>query len=235
MEWPELTIGICTYKRPWYAGLAMSRIHGMIGYSGKIRWHIADGGSPQDQIDYYKVLLRDRPVSVEVKPNLADMVNSCAHNGGDFFMVIMDDYALRYPVDVTVDVHLLMEHPEIGVVRMSRLAFTGETNADLISQDQMHYWRVNKAQTRDPYLCSIGVHLYHRRFWDAYGDIPSCPANIPGQAELNGIKRFQNREGPTVAIPMRYGEDWGQHHFEPWDHFGCYRTDDYASTAGSRL
>jgi hypothetical protein len=235
MDWPELTVCVCTYKRPWYAMLTLSTLNGMLGYPGRVRFHIADGGSPIEDLDYYRQILNGRPTTIEIADNLADMCNSCAKNGGDFWMTIMDDYALRYPLNVSQDVHLLMEHPEIGCVRMSRLAYTGDSSADLIGLDGLHWWRMDKAKTADPYLSSIGVHLYHRRFWDAYGDIPSCPPDVPGQAEINGINRFRDRLGPTIAIPMRFGEDWENHHFEPFWHLGTWRTDEYARSAGTRL
>jgi len=80
----------------------------------------------------------------------------------------------------------------------------------------------------------MGTHLYHRRFWDAYGDIPACDPKVPGQAELNGMARFNGHPGPTVAIPMRFGQDSFEH-FEPIWHLGIWRTDEYAESTGNRL
>lgn len=235
MNWPDLTIGFCTYKRPWYAMWAINTIQGMLGYAGRIKFHIADGGSSDEDIQYYKYLLRDREVTVDVQNNLADMCNSCAHWGGQLWMTIMDDYALRYPINITPDVKFLLEHPNVGVIRMNRMAYTGEVRADCVGVDGLHWWVADKDGSRDQYLSSIGVHLYHRRFWDAYGDIPSSPPDHPGIAELNGVARFRARPGPTVAFPMRFGEDWDNHHFEPFWHIGIWRTDEYTKTVGSRL
>jgi hypothetical protein len=242
VNWPELCIGVCTYKRPMYAALVLNVLNTGIHYYGPVRFHIADGGSPSEDIDVYKTILRDRNVSVEVTDNLADMCNSCARHGGDFWMTIMDDYLLRQPINVTPDVGLLMQDESIGVVRMSRLSFWGsgrgpETSGDLVTSDScLHWWKLDKSRSKDPYMSSIGAHLYHRRFWDFYGDIPSCPPNIPGQAELNGNERFWRKgvNGPTVAIPMRFGED-SEERKEPFWHIGTWRTDEYKSTAGSRL
>jgi hypothetical protein len=240
MEFPELCIGICTYKRPWYGMMTINALAGWLHYSGPVRFHIADGGSPQEDIDYYKLILRERRVTVEVTSNLADMVNSCARNGGDYWMVVMDDYVLRYPLNITPDVMMLAEHPEIGCVRMGRLAYWGavgngiEVSADLVQWGGLHWWRLDKARTNDPYMSSIGAHLYHRRWWDAYGDIPACPPNHPGLAETQGNVRFRQKEGPTVAVPMRLGEDYPEH-YEPFNHLGIWRTDEYKQTAGSRL
>lgn len=235
MDWPELTVGVCTYKRPEYAALTISTLNGWLHYDGPVKFHIADGGSPQEAIDTYKIILRDRPVTVEVTNNLADMVNSCARNAGDVWMVILDDFLLRYPVNFNPDVRLLLEHPEVGAIRMSRLAFFNDGNfAELVRIDGLHWWVLDKARNKDNYMCTIGAHIYHRRFWDAYGDIPACPPNVPGEAEINGIRRFHAKDGPTVAVPMRFGEDW-ENHYEPFWHIGTYRTDDYAQVRGSRL
>lgn len=234
MEWPELTVGICTYRRPWYGALTIQTLNGWIHYDGRVKFHIADGGSENEDIDYYKILLRDRPMSVEVTSNLADMCNSVARNSGDFFMIILDDFVLRHPLNVNPDVHLLMDHPEIGAVRMSRMSFFGENSADLIRQDGLHYWRLDKERSKDNFMATIGVNLYHRRFWDAYGDIPSCDPKVPGAAEINLTNQFNGHPGPTVAIPMRFGEDCDFNQ-EPWWHYGTWRTNEYASTRGSRL
>lgn len=241
MDYPELTVCICTYKRPWYAIMTLNSLNGWLHYSGPVRFHISDGGSDPQDIEYYKMVLENRKVTVDVTDNLADMCNSCARNGGNYWMTIMDDYVLRHPLNINPDVLLLETHPEIGCVRMNRLSYWGNggedtmTSADLVNSGGLHWWRLDKSRTTDPYMSGIGVHLYHRRYWDAYGDIPACPPNVPGQAELNGNSRFWARpDGPTIAVPMRFGEDY-EGHYEPFNHVGVWRTDEYAKVAGSRL
>ena len=240
MNLPPLTIGICTYKRPWYAMLLISSMISQIGYDGQKKFHIADGGSPQEDIDYYKFLTREYETTVEVTSNLSDMVNSCARHGGELFMVILDDFIPRRKFNLSLDARMLMDHSEIGCVRFGRLAFWGsgsgdpETTADLIQHNGLHWWRLDKDRSKDGYMCSIGFHMYHRRFWDAYGDIESCEPKIPGGAEMRANTRFRAKPGPTIAIPMRFGQDCGDWD-EPIWHMGIWRSDDYASTAGSRL
>lgn len=235
MEWPELTIGICTYKRPEYAALVISTLNGWIHYDGKVKFHIADGGSTQEELDTYKTILRDRPVTFEVTDNLADMVNSCVHHSGDVFMILVDDYLLRHPLNINPDVHLLLDHTDIGAVRMNRMSFFGQNYAELINQDGLHYWKLDKDRSKDNYVATIGVILYHRRFWENYGDIRPCPPNIPGEAEINLGHNFNGVPGPSVAIPMRFGEDCDDIGYEPFWHIGTYRTDDYAKIRGTRL
>lgn len=243
MELPPITYCICTYKRPWYAVMTIQMIIGLVGYGGPIRFHIADGGSPQEDIDYYKMLTKDYPTTVSVTNNLSDMVNSCAHASEELWVVALDDFMPNRRIDLIPDVRLLLQHPEIGAIRMGRMAFwgNGETEsgeygiyADLVGIGGLHWWRLDKKRSIKPYMCTIGFTLYHRRFWDAYGDIPPCEPKNPGGAELLGNERFQNKEGPTIATPMRFGEDcleWK----EPIWHMGTWRSDDYASTAHSRF
>lgn len=237
---PVLTICICTYKRPHYGMLTINSLKQWLGYDGPRKFHISDGGSPQEHIDYYKKILDGENVTVEVTDNLADMVNSCARHGGEVWFVTLDDFCPRYRINITPDVRFLVANEDVGVVRMARLAFWGsgsgdpETSADLMAHNGLHWWKLNKERSRDGYMCNIGTHLYHRRFWDAYGDIPSCDPKVPGQAELNGAARFNGHLGPTVAIPMRFGQDSPEYH-EPIWHLGTWRSDEYTESTGSRL
>lgn len=240
MELPPLTIGVCTYKRPWYAVLTIQALIGMVGYAGPKRFHIADGGSPDEDLRYYKELTKDFPTTVEVTNNLSDMVNSCARHGGDLWLTVLDDFMPQRVIDLTPDATMLMNRSEIGCVRMGRLAFWGngdkdiEITADLVMSEGLHWWRLNKELSAKSYMCTIGFHLYHRRFWDVYGDIPACDPKWPGQAELLGNERYQKKTGgPTIAVPMRFGQDcleWK----EPIWHMGVWRTDEYKEVAKSR-
>lgn len=240
-EWPELTFCVLTCRRPWYAGMTLSALR-QVGYAGPVRFHIADGGSSPRDFDYYRQILRDYRVTVEVVDNPSWMVNSCAHHGGLVWVMAVDDMCVRRPFDITPDVALLLEHPEIGCVRMSRLAFWGDhgidpaTSADLVQWGGLHWWRLDKARTKDTYQCNIGFHLYHRRFWEAYGDL-TIPArdNEMGHAELLAAERFRAQEGPAIAVPMRFGQDAPGEFHEPIWHFGIYRTDELAQIAGRRL
>lgn len=240
MNYPDLTIGICTYKRPWYAALTINMLKS-VGYAGKKRFHISDGGSKQEDLDYYKLILRDYETTIGVTNNLSDMVNSCAHNSGELWLVVLDDFCPRRGFDITPDARLLLASPETGCVRFSRLAFWGngggsppETSADLVENGGLHWWRIDKARTKDSYSCNIGFHLYHRRFWDCYGDIVACPPNNPGQAELNARNRYNEKQGCTIAVPMRFAEDNVEQPELIW-HLGTWRTDEYAKVARSRF
>ena len=237
---PVLTIGLCTYKRPEYGMLTLNCLKQWCGYDGPRRFHIADGGSPQDEIDHYIRLLDGYDVTVEVTDNLSDMVNSIARHAEDLWIVALDDFMPRRPMNVTPDARLLLTNEDIGVVRMARLNFWGsgsgepETSGDLVALNGLHWWKLSKERSTDKYMASIGFHMYHRRFWDAYGDIPPCEPHLPGNAELRACGRFWDRPGPEVAIPMRFGEDSFEN-IEPIWHCGLWRSDDYTAATGNRL
>lgn len=239
MEYPELTVGLCIYKRPYYTTVALMSLVQKLGYAGKVRFHLA-GVESESDLAIHRKILSHYEVTIETANNLSAMCNSIAHHAGDVWLTILDDYVLREPVDLTPDVKLLLNHSEIGCVRLACLSLWGsgggnpETNADLIELEGLHWWRIDKARTKDSYVSGIFCHLYHRRFWNDYGDIPLCSPENPGQAELNGAARFRAKNGSTIAIPMRFGENTPQHP-EPFWHFGMWHADAYAKYGKERI
>lgn len=238
MSYPELTICIVTYRRPWYSMLTLQSCLTNVHYSGPVKFHISDGGSDPKDYEYFKRCVPNSTLTIDVNSNPSDMINSCARNSGDVWIVALDDFCPRRPINVTPDVDLLMAREEIGCVRFSRLAFWGsgagdaETSADLINHNGLHWWRIDKARTKDSYVCNIGFHLYHRRFWQQYGDIPKSKEHDMGNAEQIGSWRFREQKGCTIAVPMRFGQDSFEMQ-EPIWHLGTWRTDEYARVASS--
>lgn len=226
---PDLTMCILTYKRPWYATLTLSAMLNKVGYGGHKRYHIADGGSPKEDIDAYKQILRGQDVTLSVTDNLSDMVNSCAQAAGELWWMTLDDFLPFRNFDLTPDVRFILANQDVGAIRMGRLAFwePGKSYAELRGLGGLHWWVFDKARTTNPYSCAINTTLYHRRFWDYYGDIIPCPPNMPGNAETLAADRYNAKAGPTVAVPMRFGQDC-QEMQEPIWHFGTWRTDEYA-------
>lgn len=239
MTLPVLTCCLVTYKRPWYAILTLYALISKINYAGEKRFVISDGGSPPEQLAIYRQILNGHTHRIIVSENMSRMVNVCAASADDVWLVVLDDFFPIRAIDLTPDVNMLLEYPAVGAVRMGRLAFwghppgTGTVKAQMIELGGLHWWQIEKQETNDPYICSLNATLYHRRFWDAYGDIPDVPANLPGDAELRGADRFNRRAGPTIAIPVRFGEDCGEWQ-EPFWHMGMYRTDEYAAAGGGK-
>lgn len=229
---PELTVCLLTFKRPWYATLTLNLLLHRINYSGAIKYHIADGGSPIEELRAYEQILGKTRHTISVTDNLADMINSCARASGDVWFMTLDDFMPERPINLTPDVRFIQQNGDVGMIRMGRLAFwesDGENtiNAQLRGLGGLHWWVLNK-DTQHKFVCAVNTTLYHRRFWDCYGDIPTCPPNMPGKAETDGASRFNDKlDGVKVALPMRFGEDSFEMQ-EPMWHYGTWRTDEYA-------
>lgn len=241
---PDLTVGILTYCRPWYAMLTLKALIHKLGYGGRKRYVVSDGGSPQEELDAYAEVLAQTgsPFEIVVNPNMALMVNAVAALAGELWFVTVDDFMPWRPVDITPDARFLLESADVGMVRMGRLAFwehgpEEQIWARLRHLGGLHWWVFDKERTDHPYICALNTSLYHRRFWDFYGDIPDAdvPADMPGNAENEGARRYNARSGgPTVAIPMRFGEDCADWQ-EPIWHYGQWRSEAYAKAGGRRL
>lgn len=240
-ELPEMVFCMCTCRRPWYSVLTLGAMMHNLIYDGPVRWLISDGGSTQEELDALDYILRGLPHKIVKSTNLSDMVNAAAHEGTEVWFVTMDDFMPHKKINLSVDVRMMQTYTDVGSVRMGRLAFWGnpphqhQIYADMIENGGLHWWRLDLGRTTDSYTCTIGTHLYHRRFWDWYGDIPACPPDMPGEGETNGVARFRAKPGgPTIAVPVRFGEDCGESKEPVW-HFGVWRTDEYAKAGARRL
>lgn len=239
MELPELTLCVVGCRRPWYFALSLTALIGKVRYAGPKRFVLSDGGSLPHELDKMREILQPHKHKVVITDNLSAMMNACAANAEEVWLTTLDDFVPRQAFDVTPDVLFLLENPDVGAVRMGRLAHwehgPNETiRADLRMRGGLHWWVVRKKETSHPYINCINTFLYHRRFWDAYGDIPNVPSDIPGQAEVEAARLFNQKEGPTIAIPMRFGQDGGEDFKEPIWQLPSWRTPEYAASGGGR-
>lgn len=106
--------------------------------------------------------------------------------------------------------------------------------ANLRMLNSMHWWVFDKERTNHPYIACLNAFLYHRRYWDCYGDLPDVPPNTPGDAELEIAKLYNEKNGPRVAVPMRFGQNGGREFSEPFWQLPSWRTDAYAESGGGR-
>lgn len=238
MSLPPLTIGLLTYKRPWYAVNTLNSYIHKVSYDGGKKFVISDGGSNQEDLDTYDRILGDIPHEIVVSDNMSAQVNAIAARGGDLFLITVDDFMFNRRLTLNPDCKFLLENQDVGAIRMGRLAFwehgpNEQIRASLRMLGGLHWWVFDKDYTNHPYICALNTTIYHRRFWDAYGDIEDVNPHLPGDAELKGASRYNGHPGPTIAIPMRFGQDCGDWD-EPVAHVGCWRTDEYAAAGGGR-
>lgn len=234
---PELTCCVVGCRRPWYYVQSIQAVINRVGYAGARRFLISDGGSPEHELAEYRRMLAAHKHAIHVTGNLAAMMNACAQLGGEVWFTTLDDFIVRHPIDVTNDVRFLLENPDVGAIRMGRLAhwehgpnetIVGELRT--LNRSGQHYWVIRKGETTHPYIHCINTFLYHRRFWDAYGDIPDVAPDVPGEAEVEAARLFNEKDGPTIAIPMRFGQNVGEWHREPVEQLPSWRTPEYAAS-----
>lgn len=237
---PGLTMCVVGCRRPWYYALSLTALITKVHYDGPKRYLVSDGGSLPHEIDKINEILEPHQGRIEITSNLSAMMNKCAELGGSVWMTTLDDFVPRRAFDITPDVKFLLANPDVGAIRMGRLAHWEHDGQDhLVAELRMlgglHWWVFDKQQTRHPYINCINTFLYHRRFWDAYGDIPEVPPDVPGEAEVRAAELFNAKpEGPRIAIPMRFGQDGGEHFQEPIWQLPSWRTDAYAASGGGR-
>lgn len=239
MSLPEITLCILTYRRPWYAIITLQAMIGRIQYDGPRKFLVSDGGSEREDLDAYHQVLSGHPHEIVITPDMGGMVNACTQRAGEVWWMTMDDFAPRTTINLSPDTNFLLQNGDVGAVRMGRLAYwehgpNEEIHARMRMLGGLHWWVFDKERTTHPYVCCLNTFLYHRRFWDAYGILPAVPPDIPGEAETEMAKIYKAKQGPTVAIPMRFGEDCGEW-LEPIDHFGRWRSDSYAASGGRRM
>lgn len=117
---------------------------------------------------------------------------------------VENDWELRNELDVTRYVKLLMEKPEVGMMRLSYMAIG--LNLFSVGHDGTHYLRMEKST---PYAYSGNPSIRHRRYFDAYRWYPNYQAN-PGECEVWHDNEFRSKDGPEIWWPMDLPDcGWG--------------------------
>lgn len=220
--------------------LSLTAVLNKVQYAGPKRFLVSDGGSAEHELDVLRQVLKPHKHKIAVTDNLSAMLNVCAELADDVWFVTLDDFVPWMRFDITPDVRFLLENPDVGAIRMGRLAFwenaPGEKlYAELRGMGGQHWWVFDPERTTHPYTCAVNTTLYHRRFWDFYGDIPAVPPDRPGEAEIEGARRFRARPGgPRIAVPMRFGQDGGDDFREPIWQLPSWRTPAYSAAGGGR-
>lgn len=141
----------------------------------------------------------------------------------------VDDWSLAAPFDVTLWADLLMEHEDIGCVRLGpphpniRGAvemFSVETEPPANPERGGWFLRL------EPYAFAFGHRpaLYHRRFIDAFGDFPEDTNALECEriyAEAYGFAR-RHGNGPMVVLALPH----------PWRHIASVELADLQPKGG---
>lgn len=202
-DYPIVIALIITYRRLELALATIRSVREMVVYPN-IGFHIADDGSGAG---YIQALLNEigpsyhTTVSLTAQPsggvghNMNLGIETCLERA-DLWLHLEDDWALREPLDLTPCVELLVDDPNIGMVRLGRLS------ADLLGRSYSGagklWWLLQR--NANPYIYSGNAALKHRRFHEAYGSYKE--GLTPGKTELWYCGQFNaNKEGPGIVWP----------------------------------
>lgn len=238
---PTLTCSILTYKRPWYALITLAGLIRNIRYDGVKRYCVIDGGSPDWQLEMYRLILKDYPYEiVNAGSSFPEMMNRTADQGGEVWISALDDFVPDQSINVTNDVKFLLQNEDVGCLRYGQMSHWDvpqfKVYAEMRACDWCHYWVLDRSRSTISYMWTLGFTMMHRRMWDHYGPLPAMTPHQPGETELQMNRHFAERAGPTVAIPMRIGEpsDTTIQLDGPIRHIGHVRTDEYTNLWNQR-
>jgi len=203
-ELPPVTILIVTYDRPQEIRRTINALLHRIQYQGKLRWHIADDGSPgnyvPDILDEFHHL--DVHHSITNRKGWGANVNKAlASIPTDYIFLNEDDYVAFRDMDLTHGVALLEANKELGAVRYDGLE-GHKLNLKLRESEttvgRLNYLRIVK-DSPDLNVYSHRPHLKHRRLHDQLG---TYTENISlGETEDDFAHRVKDHEGPPhIAI-----------------------------------
>jgi len=203
---PLMVICLLTYNRLPLALRTIDGIDNRLKYSGELAWYLADDGSDPDQYDVLAARLAGRMVeSHHARLGPGPSWTLAAQRSllySDLIFWLEDDWELRRDLDVTPYVRLLLEKPEVGMVRLGHLPVG--LLCDTVGYDGRHYLNVRKEMQ---YVYSGNPSIRHRRHFDAYGYYAS-DHRTAGENELFHDGAVRSRSGPQVWWPVDLG-GWG--------------------------
>lgn len=213
-----LTVVLLTYKRTAYAVRTVAAVGKNLQYP-EWGWYVSDDGSDSEHHNavWAEVELTARPLHAH--HNGAISYGAGANQGleeafkhGQLVLMLEDDWELSRPLDIWKWAALLMERPDIGMVRMGYLNVG--LNASLIGHNGSLYWMLDDEASKHHSSFAFAGHpaLIHRRFFEAYGGYPERWQ--PGDTELRMCWQIASQTGPAIVWPVELGAAG------PWAHIG---------------
>lgn len=238
MNWPVLTILICTFNRVDELSKTLTALAANIQYAGQLRWLVCDDSSP----DQYLSRLKKRKIWQTLAPdyisteqnsgwaaNVNNGLNRAYSDQGELVFFIEDDYVLNQPLDLSLGVAIMLATPHLGMLRYRGTAghhlvyHQFEANvSDMLPDYQQGLGLPGRASylqidsgSPDLYIYSHGAHLRHVRFDQFYGPYPTgLKLGETEETYAHIVKDGMKQPGaPGIAILP----DWVAMHF---DHIG---------------
>jgi hypothetical protein len=170
-----------------------------------LRWYIADDGSRPEHLAALRELLPDAPYHSQ-RRGYGGNCNAAwayADTVGALTFWLEDDWELTQPLDLYPYAALLMERPEVGMVRL------GNLNLDIRGRTWGHGGRIYWTLDREPHHEGTPVFtghpsLRHWRYRNAYGAYPE--GLTPGETELAYAYQYRigPHSGPSIVWPADY-------------------------------
>lgn len=208
-DWPTLGVMLLTYKRFATAQRTLEALFDHARYSGPVRLHIADDGSPplEDGRDYREALREawapGWPTTVSNAGQRGygasfNLGTQALHRDCEIIMPLEDDWELQRPLDL--DPLVLILHDTglpIDVIRLGYLGFTQELRGRFMHTDAGVMALLDPDST-EPHVAAGHVRLETRDYERRVG---AWPEGIPaGRTEWEWCRRAEAREG--VAFPL---------------------------------
>lgn len=227
----KLTIVLLTYQRTEYAVRTIESVTKNLRYPN-YQWYVADDGSNPEHFDTVMRLLEHLGAPICGSHSQSISYGAGANRGvrkgwpdGELTMMLEDDWELTELLDVWVYAALLMERPDVGMVRM------GYLNSGVGGLTMGHtgtlYWALDDTHSSNYSSFAFAGHpaIIHKRFFDHYGMYPERWQ--PGETELKMCWQVAGVNGPKVVWPAHFGERG------PWGHIGAQQS--YEWNGGARL
>lgn len=230
----HLTIILITYghtpERTQYAVRTIQAVSRHLRYPNW-SWYVSDDGSQSEHLNTIMEAVgsSERPVIGWHNQHLsygsgANLGLEVAFQHGHLVLMLEDDWELNRDFDIWKYCALLMERPDIGMVRMGYL--NAGLSATLIGHQGSLYWALDDTQSRNYSSFAFAGHpsIIHQRLFTWCGDYPEKLQ--PGDTELQMCWKVASQAGPKVVWPTVLGERG------PWDAIGTVQSYDWDGGSG---
>lgn len=206
MEIPPIWILMTTYKRTEIAKRTIQGIKENFIYPN-IGWVITDDGTGGDHLQQLKdeiggsyALYTYDGERRGVGHNMNWGLRKIWEMGADLTMVLEDDWYCHKPYDPTSCVNLLMNHNDIGMVRLGYLS--SGIQSEIIAREDRLWLKIQ--QNGYQYIYAGHASIRHKRLHQSVGMFDEGLA--PGANELNFCGRYNHTFGaPSIVWPLEYG------------------------------
>jgi len=215
-EWPRMAACLLTYQRTDYAVRTVNSVCDRLKYPN-LAWYVADDGS--DPPHFFSILaaLEQKDATVfgshSEKLGPGPSWNRAVQQSLEYCDLVLwleDDWELTQDLDITRYVKLLLDKPEVGMIRMGYLAVGLDLHS--VGHDGVHYLRVQKSTQ---YAYSGNPSIRHRRYFEAYEGYPS--GKNPGDCEIwHDAKMREKKDGPEIWWPVNLPNGG----WSVWGHIG---------------